>query len=112
MYLEVIGVLHYNNHDGVIHVCVLKACVSSKYSKCISVIKRILYTIAMYISSSSFVYLCLFLFTAMHVKSLALCVACGSEDVTHNTIDWEFNPMLYGLWQACPTFLVLQAIFT
>jgi len=30
MYLEVIAVLHYNNHDGVIHACVLKACISSK----------------------------------------------------------------------------------
>jgi len=44
MYLEVIAVLHCNNHDGVIHTCVLKACISSKYSKCISTIKRILYT--------------------------------------------------------------------
>jgi len=24
MYLEVIAFLHYNNHDGVIHACVLK----------------------------------------------------------------------------------------
>jgi len=31
MYLEVIAVVHYNNHDDVIHVCVPKACVSSKY---------------------------------------------------------------------------------
>ena len=60
MYLEVISVLRYNNHDGVIHVCVLKGCISSMYSKCISAIKRILYTTAMYISSSSFVYLCFF----------------------------------------------------
>jgi len=30
MYLEVIAALHYNNHDGVIHACVLYACVSSK----------------------------------------------------------------------------------
>jgi len=60
MFLEVIAVLHYNNHDGVIHACVLKACISSKYSKCISAIKRILYTTEMYISSSSFVYLCFF----------------------------------------------------
>jgi len=30
MYLEVIAKLHFNNHDGVIHACVLKACVSSK----------------------------------------------------------------------------------
>jgi len=27
MYLEVVAVLHYNNHDGVIHACVLKTCV-------------------------------------------------------------------------------------
>ena len=74
MYLEVIAVLHYNDHDGVIHACVLKACISSKYNKCISAIKRILYTRGMYTSSSSFVYLCFFPFTAMHVKSLAPCV--------------------------------------
>jgi len=30
LYLEVIAVLHFNNHDGVIHACVLKACFSSK----------------------------------------------------------------------------------
>jgi len=72
--LEVIAVLQYNNHDGVIHARVLKACISSKYSKCISAIKRILYTTAMHISSSSFVYLCFFLFTAMDVKNLAFCV--------------------------------------
>jgi len=74
MYLEAIAVLHYNDHDGVIHACVLKACISSKYNKCISAIKRILYTRGMYTSSSSFVYLCFFPFTAMHVKSLAPCV--------------------------------------
>jgi len=28
--LEVIAVLHYNNHGGVIHTCVPYACVSSK----------------------------------------------------------------------------------
>jgi len=56
--LEVIAVLHYNDHDGVIHACVLKACVNVFYqSKCISAIKRILSTTAMYISSSSFKYL-------------------------------------------------------
>jgi len=55
MYLEVIAVLHNNNHDGVILVCALKACISSKYSKCMSATKRVLYTTAMYISSSSFV---------------------------------------------------------
>jgi len=74
MYLDVIAVLDYNNYDGVIHACVFKACISSKYSKCISAIRRILHTTAMYISSSFFVYLCFFLFTAMRVKSLALYV--------------------------------------
>jgi len=44
MYLEVIAVLHYNNYNGDIHACVLKACISSKYSKCISAIKPILCT--------------------------------------------------------------------
>jgi len=61
MYLEVIAVPHYNNHDGVIHTCVLKNVLKSlyfiKYSKCSSAIKRILYITAMYTSSSSFVYL-------------------------------------------------------
>ena len=56
MYLEVIAVLHYNNHDGVIHTCVLKARISSKYSKCIGASKRILYTTAMFTSSFSFMY--------------------------------------------------------
>jgi len=58
MYLEVIAILHYNSYDGDIYACVLKACISSKYSKCINAIKRIFYTTAMYIPSSSFVYLC------------------------------------------------------
>ena len=44
MYLEVIAVLHYNDYNGDIHACVLKACNTSKYSKCISSIKRILCT--------------------------------------------------------------------
>jgi len=59
MYLKVIAVLHYNNHDGVIHACGLKACVSSKCRKCISAIKRVLTTTAMHIPSSSFMYLCI-----------------------------------------------------
>jgi len=41
MYWDVIAVLHYNNHNGNIHACFLKACISSKYSKCISAIKHI-----------------------------------------------------------------------
>jgi len=56
MYLEVIAVLHYNNHDNVVHACVSKACVSSK---CISAIKRILSITTMYVSSSSFMCLCI-----------------------------------------------------
>jgi len=53
---------------------ILKACISSKYSQCISAIKRILYTTTIYISSCSFVYICFFLFTAIHAERLALCV--------------------------------------
>jgi len=66
MYLEVIAVLHYNNYDGDIHVCVLKACISSKYSKSISAMKRILYTTAMYISCLLSC-ICVFLFTAVNL---------------------------------------------
>jgi len=59
MYLEVTAVLYYDNHIGVIHACVLKACVSSKYSKDFSAIKHILSTTTMYMSLSSFMYLCI-----------------------------------------------------
>ena len=69
MYLEVIAV-HYNYYDGNIHACVLKAC---KCSKCISAIKRILYTTAVYISLSSFVYLCFSLYCDVCLN-LALCM--------------------------------------
>jgi len=72
MYLEVIAVIHYNNHDGVSHACVLTACISSKYSKCISDIKRILSTTAMYTSSSSFMYMCISLYCDACLKSSAL----------------------------------------
>ena len=82
MYLEVIAVLHYNNHDGDIHACVLKACISSKHSKGISAIKRIPYTTAMYISSSSFVYLCISLYCDACLKSRALRVGMKT---LHNT---------------------------
>jgi len=30
VHFDVITGLHYNNHDGVIHACVVYACVSSK----------------------------------------------------------------------------------
>ena len=51
-------------------MCVLKACISSKYSKCIGASKRILYTTAMYIFSSFFVYFSLL----RYILSLALCM--------------------------------------
>jgi len=90
MYLEVIAVLHYNNYDGDIHACVLKACVSSKYSKCTSAIKRVLYTTAMYISSSSFVYLCFSLFCDACLKSSVLHVGVKT---LHNAIHyWTKHP--------------------
>jgi len=83
MYLEVIAVLHYNNYDGNIHACVLKACISAKYSKCISAIKRILYATAVHISSSSFVYLRSSLFCDACLKSSVLRVRVKT---LHNTI--------------------------
>ena len=85
MYLEVIAVLYYNNHDGVIHACILKACISSKYSKCISAMKRILYTTAMYISSSSFMYLCISLYCDACLKSSTLRVGVKT---LHNICHW------------------------
>ena len=72
MYLEVIAVLHYNNHDGVIHACVLYACVSS--DKCISAMRRILSTVATYIRSSFFMCLCVTCYRDACLKSSALCV--------------------------------------
>jgi len=68
MYLEVIAVLHYHNHDGVIFMrvfqqnalapsslySILPQCVRPHFLSCICVFS--------------------FLFTAMHVKSLAFCV--------------------------------------
>jgi len=84
MYLEVTTVLHYNNYDdGDIHVYVLKACISAKYSKCISANKRILYPTTMHISSLSFVYLCFFLFCNACLKFSVLRVGVK---MLHNTI--------------------------
>ena len=88
MYLEVIAVLHYNNHDGDIHVCVIKACISSKCSKCINAIKRILYTTAMYISSSSFVYLCISLCSDACLKSSALRMGVKTLHITMQYNKW------------------------
>ena len=55
--LEVIAVLHYNKHDYVVDAYVSKACVSSNQMYSICAIKRLLSTTAMYVSSSSFMYL-------------------------------------------------------
>ena len=82
MYLQVVAVLHYNNHDSAIHTCVLKACVSSKCSKCISAIKRVLSSTVMYISSSSFMYLCIACYCDACLKSIALRVGVKT---LHNT---------------------------
>jgi len=68
MYLEVIAVLHYNNHDGVIHVCALKACVSSEYSKCITAIKRML---------PPLYYRHVYILVFFHVQYL--CISCYCE---------------------------------
>jgi len=86
MYLEEIAVLHCNYYHGNIHAFVLKTCISSKFSECISAIKRIFCTTEMYLSPSSFVYLCCFLFPAMHAKSAAFCV-------------WEWRRYMKQLWQ-------------
>jgi len=67
MYLEVIAVLHYNNYDGDIHACVLKACISS------SSIGNALAPSSVNSILPQCIYPCLFscihvfLFTAMHV---------------------------------------------
>ena len=78
MYSEIIAVLHYNNHDGVFHACALKSVWKSLYfikvRNCISAIKRTLYYRHVYILVFFRVLAFPFLFTAMHVKNLALCV--------------------------------------
>ena len=77
--------LYCNSHDGVLHACVLKACILSKYIKCISAIHRMLYTTAMYVSSSSFVYLCFFSLRRFMLKVQRF--ACSGEDVTQYNIE-------------------------
>ena len=86
MYLEVIAVLHNIDYDGNIHACVLKACISSKSSICanISANKRILYTTAMDVPSSSFVYLCFSLYCDACLKSSVLRVGVKTLHNTQN----------------------------
>ena len=101
MYLEVIAVLHYNNHGGVIHACVLKACISSKQSKCISAIKRIYSILPLSIHPRLLSCICVFFFLycdacqkssvlRVGVKTLdganAFTVLWWNTSVTHNTI--------------------------
>jgi len=80
MYLEVIAVLHYNNHDSVIHVSYKPVFHQSKY---INAIKRILSTTATYISSSSFMYLCIRSYCDACLKSSTLRVVV---ETVQNTI--------------------------
>jgi len=83
MYSEVIALLQYNYHDGVIHACVY--CLINllfHQSKCISAIK--LYTLLPpYISLSSFMYLCVPCYSDACLKSSALRVGMKT---LHNTI--------------------------
>jgi len=82
MYLEVIAVLHYNEHDDVVHAYVSKACVSSK---------------EMYLRHQAYTlycrHLCILVFLHVVAYSMLLrCMlkfkrlACGSEDVTQYNI--------------------------
>jgi len=56
--------------------------------KCISAIKRILFTTAMYISASSFMYLCIPCHCDACIKSSALCVGVKT---LHNTIQSKYT---------------------
>ena len=87
MYLEAIPVPHYNNHDGVIRVCVLKACVSSK----LIYLRQQAYTLYyrhVCVSSSSFMYLCISCYCDVCLKSSALHVGVKT---LHNTIHFDLN---------------------
>jgi len=94
MYLEV---LHYSNHDGIIHASGVKVCVSSKNSKCISVIKRILSTTAMYISSYSFMYLCISFCCDACSKPSALRVGVKTFLNTIETVQPIKGPNTWGI---------------
>jgi len=61
MYLEVIAVLHYNKHDDVIHACVSKIVFHQSTVNVLapSGTYSLVSTTAMYVSSSSFTYLCI-----------------------------------------------------
>jgi len=96
---------------GNIHACVLKTCISSKYSKCISAIKRIPYTTAMHISSSSFVYFCFSLYYDACLKSSVLCVGVKT---LHNTMC--VKQLVVHVWFSMPEkyicFMFLRSLGT
>jgi len=71
MYLEVIAVLHYNIHDGVIH-----ARLESLYFIKVNVLAPSSVYSLLYISSSSFIYFCIHCY----------CDACVGVKTLHNTI--------------------------
>jgi len=84
MYLEVIAVLHYSSHDGVITPFMRVSCKFVFHqSKCISAIQRIHSTTATYISSSSFMYLCIPCYCDACLKSITLRVGVKTS---HNTV--------------------------
>jgi len=64
-FLEDITVLHYNNHDDIIHACVLKACVFIKVNVLAPSSRYSLPALCMYPDLLSCI--CVFLVTAMHV---------------------------------------------
>ena len=75
---------------------------------CISAIKRILYTTAMYTSWSSFVYL-RFHFSLLRCMLKSSRFACGSEDVTqYNTIQFQLTKHMRTFGRDCQKLSVIQ----
>ena len=82
VYSEVIAGMQHNNHGGVIHACPICLCFI-KVNVCAP--SNVYFsTIATYISSCSFMYLCYFCYRDACLKSQR--VARGSEDLTQHTI--------------------------
>jgi len=66
MYLEVIAVLHYNNYNGDIHACVLKACIFQSAVNALAS-SSIYSLLPQCIYPRLLSCICVFLITAMHV---------------------------------------------